>query len=103
MPKQNQISASAPGVSECTSNVQSPADRSKDGRAGVWAHPALAERVFNQEVMRRFAPEDLDLSDLAEAVRQLLESDPRAGQHKRQPNLLSAQLGGIHVVGGHGG
>ena len=48
---------------------------------------------------RLFAPEQLDLDDLAEAIRMLLEDEPGEGaNHKANPGLLSPATRVSHVV-----
>jgi hypothetical protein len=54
------------------------------------------------EMIRNFNPGDVDLDELAEAIRQFLSpGGARTGQphRRRDPDLLSSRRGATHVVG----
>jgi hypothetical protein len=67
------------------------------------SHDSLSFSNLDRAVplARIFAPSDLDLDDLAEAIRFLLEpaNSPRIGPSRRpKPELLSLPRRGSHVV-----
>lgn len=58
-------------------------------------HPAVG-------VARAFSPSDLNIDDLAEAIRQLLGPDisaPKESLHQPNDDLLSSPHRGTHMVG----
>lgn len=63
--------------------------------------PGLTEATcvrVQPQVSRIFTPDEIDLDDLAEAIRSLLD-EPRGNSRNRpQPDLLSSSPRGTHVV-----
>jgi len=53
--------------------------------------PAADYALLRQEMIREFGPKDLDLDDLAQAIRRLLNSDEIV-------DLLSRDRGATHVM-----
>ncbi len=63
---------------------------------------ASDEILIQQEIVREFSPGDIDLEDLAEAIRLLLEPLPAkkiGTRHPRDPDLLLPRRRATHVVG----
>jgi len=65
--------------------------------------PRASDQILiQQEVVREFSSGDIDLDELAEAIRLLLEPAPAARidvRRRRDPDLLLQRRRATHVVG----